>query len=239
MSALPARDIRAARDDRAAAPQLLNIGQLLAKLKPDFPDLTSSKVRFLEDERLLAPARTESGYRKFSARDLERLKLILTLQRDQYLPLKVIRSYLADLDAGRSPSWPGRASADEASILTEERRYTRDELLTEAGATAALLDEAVSASLLPAADLHSDESLAVLKALTELRRYGIEPRHLRAFRSSAEREAGLIETAVQPVLRRRESGSRARGVELAFDLAAQLDVVRTSLIRSGLTKLNG
>ncbi len=101
MSALPARD------DRPQVAPLLNIGQVLAKMKPEFPDLTPSKVRFLEDERLLSPARTQSGYRKFSTEDLDRLRLILTLQRDQYLPLKIIRNYLSDLDSGRSPSWPG------------------------------------------------------------------------------------------------------------------------------------
>ena len=233
MSALPARD------NRAHSAALLNIGQVLAKLKPEFPDLSSSKVRFLEDERLLSPARTESGYRKFSARDLERLKLILTLQRDHYLPLKVIRGYLADVDAGKSPSLPGPSSDIEPSMLSEDRRYTRESLITAAGASSALLDEAVSASLITAADVHGEESFSVLKALVELRKVGIEPRHLRAFRAAAEREAGLLESAVQPVVRRRESGSRARGVEVAIELSAQLDIVRTSLIRAALSKIGG
>ncbi|MFD1713212.1 MerR family transcriptional regulator [Amnibacterium flavum] len=234
MSALPARDLRAP----TAAVTLLNIGQVLAKLKPEFPDLTSSKVRFLEDERLLSPARTESGYRKFSTHDLERLRLILTLQRDQYLPLKVIRGYLADLDAGRSPSWPGRGSAD-GSMLVEEHRYSREELIREAGATPGLLDDAISASLVPPAEVHSDETLGVLKALVELGTVGIEPRHLRSLRTAADREAGLLESAVQPVLRRREPGSRARGVEQALDLATHLEVVRTSLLRAAIGKISG
>lgn len=232
MSALPARD------DRPQVAPLLNIGQVLAKMKPEFPDLTPSKVRFLEDERLLSPARTQSGYRKFSTEDLDRLRLILTLQRDQYLPLKIIRGYLADLDSGRSPSWPG-ADTEESTLLEGDRRLTRDELLAESGSTATLLDDAVSASLLPAADLHPETSLTVLKSLVELRRVGIEPRHLRLVRASAEREAGLVESAVQPTAHRRDPGARARAVEEALELASHLDVVRTGLVRAALQRMSG
>ncbi|HEY8590558.1 MAG TPA: MerR family transcriptional regulator [Naasia sp.] len=217
---------------------LLNIGQVLAKLKPEFPDLSPSKLRFLEEQRLVFPSRTESGYRKFSPRDLERLRLILTMQRDHYLPLKVIRSYLADLDAGKNPAWPGATAPAGPSMLSTERRYTRDELLREATASSALLDEAVAASLLPAGEVYNDDALGVLKALAELRRVGIEPRHLRGFRAAAEREAALLETAVLPVVRRRDGSGRVRGAELAVELAGQLDVVRSSLIRASLDRLS-
>jgi DNA-binding transcriptional MerR regulator len=226
-----------ARSPGVAAPTLLNIGQVLAKLKPEFPDLSPSKLRFLEEQRLVSPARTESGYRKFSPRDLERLRLILTMQRDHYLPLKVIRTYLADLDAGKNPAWPGATAQAAPSMLGSERRLTREELLREAGSTPALLDEAVSASLIPPADTFGEDALGVLKALTELRRVGIEPRHLRGFRAAAEREAGLLESAVLPVIKRRDGASRARGAELALELASQLDVVRASLIRGALDRL--
>ncbi|BDZ47384.1 transcriptional regulator FtsR [Naasia aerilata] len=226
-----------ARSPGAAAPTLLNIGQVLAKLKPEFPDLSPSKLRFLEEQRLVSPARTESGYRKFSPRDLERLRLILTMQRDHYLPLKIIRSYLADLDAGRNPAWPGATAQAAPSMLGSERRLTRDELLREATCPSALLDEAVSASLIPPAETFTEDALGVLKALTELRRVGIEPRHLRGFRAAAEREAGLLESAVLPAIKRRDGASRARGAELALELASQLDIVRASLIRSALDRL--
>jgi hypothetical protein len=159
------------------------------------------------------------------------------MQRDHYLPLKVIRSYLAELDAGRNPAWPGAAAQATPSMLTAERRYSREELLKEASAPAALLDEAVSASLLQPGDTFSDDALGVLKALAELRRVGIEPRHLRGFRAAAEREAGLLESAVLPAIRRRDGASRARGAELALELAAQLDIVRGSLIRGALERL--
>jgi DNA-binding transcriptional MerR regulator len=99
----------AARARVPGAAPLLSIGQVLARLTPEFPDLTPSKLRFLEEQGLVSPARTESGYRKFGAGDLDRLRLILSMQRDYYLPLKVIRSYLDDLDAGLSPTLPGGA----------------------------------------------------------------------------------------------------------------------------------
>ena len=94
---------------------LLSIGQVLAKLNPEFPDLTPSKLRFLEERQLVAPARTDSGYRKFSPSDMDRLRFVLTMQRDHYLPLKVIRGYLAELDAGRTPELPGGAPASRTS----------------------------------------------------------------------------------------------------------------------------
>ena len=216
---------------------LLSIGQVLAKLNPEFPDLTPSKLRFLEERQLVAPARTESGYRKFSSTDMERLRFVLTMQRDHYLPLKVIRGYLAEMDAGRTPELPGGGVA-APSMLSSERRLTRDELIREAGANAMLLQDAVSASLIVPADHFGDDALAVLTSLVELQRSGIEPRHLRGFRAAAERELGLIENALMPVARRKDSSSRARAAEMAREIAGQLEIVRSSLIRSALTRLD-
>jgi DNA-binding transcriptional MerR regulator len=229
----------------SAAPQarvpggstLLSIGQVLAKLNPEFPDLTPSKLRFLEERQLVAPARTESGYRKFSSTDMDRLRFVLTMQRDHYLPLKVIRGYLSEMDAGRTPELPGGGAA-APSMLSSERRFSRDELIREAGANAMLLGDAISASLIVPADLFGEDVLAVLKSLVELQRSGIEPRHLRGFRAAAERELGLIENALMPVARRKDSSSRARAAEMAREIAGQLEIVRSSLIRSALTRLD-
>jgi DNA-binding transcriptional MerR regulator len=215
---------------------LLSIGQVLARLGPEFPDLSPSKLRFLEERQLISPARTEAGYRKFSAADLDRLRFVLTMQRDHYLPLKVIRGYLDELDAGRQPAIPG-GGAQAPSMLPSVRRYTRDELIREAGATVMLMGDAVSASLILPADLFGDEALSVLRALVELQKSGIEPRHLRGFRAAAERELGLIESALIPVARRKDASSRAKAAELAREIAGQLEVVRGSLIRSALSKL--
>lgn len=221
----------------SAGSHLLSIGQVLAKLGPEFPDLSPSKLRFLEERQLISPARTESGYRKFSPSDLERLRFVLTLQRDHYIPLKVIRGYLADLDAGRTPELPGGAAATP-SMLASERRLTREELVREAGATPLLLGDAITASLIVAADVYGDDALAVLRSLVELQRSGIEPRHLRGFRAAAERELGLIESALMPVSRRQDAASRARAAEMAREIAGQLEVVRSSLIRSALSRLD-
>src|SRR5690606_3675179 len=137
---------------------LLSIGQVLAKLNPEFPDLTPSKLRFLEERQLVSPARTDSGYRKFSPADLERLRFVLTMQRDHYLPLKVIRGYLDEMDAGRTPELP--KGPPRPSMLSSERRFTREELIREAGAHAMLLGDAVSASLILASDVYGEDSLA-------------------------------------------------------------------------------
>jgi DNA-binding transcriptional MerR regulator len=220
-----------------ASSQLLSIGQVLARLSPEFPDLSPSKLRFLEERQLITPSRTESGYRKFSPTDLERLRFVLSMQRDYYLPLKVIRGYLDDLDAGREPVLPGGATVAAPSMLPSDRRLTREELIKEAGATPPLMNDAVTASLVVAADYYGDDALSVLRALVELQRSGIEPRHLRGFRAAAERELGLIESALIPVSRRKDTASRAKAGELAREIAGQLEVVRSSLIRSALGRL--
>ncbi|MFN4001564.1 MerR family transcriptional regulator [Microcella sp.] len=231
---MAARSAAASRPSTAGG--LLSIGQVLAKLSPEFPDLTPSKLRFLEEQQLVSPTRTESGYRKFSAADVDRLRFILTMQRDHFLRLKVIRGYLDDIEAGRTP--PLLASgAVPTTILATERRYTRGELAREAGASPTLLTDAISASLLAAADTYGEDAVHVLRALVELQRSGIEPRHLRGFRAAAERELGLIESALIPVSRRNDPSSRAKAAELAREIAGQLEVVRSSLIRSALGKL--
>ncbi|MCU1545103.1 MAG: MerR family transcriptional regulator [Homoserinimonas sp.] len=230
---------RAAAHERgSSSPSLLSIGQVLARLTAEFPDLTPSKLRFLEERQLISPARTESGYRKFSSTDLDRLRFVLTMQRDHYLPLKVIRGYLDDLDAGRQPELPGTGTVAAPSMLSTERKYKRDELVREAGASPQLLSDAVSSSLLVASDVYGEDALAVLRSLVELQRTGIEPRHLRGFRAAAERELGLIESALIPVARRKDASSRAKASDLAREIAGQLEIVRSSLIRSALSRLD-
>jgi DNA-binding transcriptional MerR regulator len=209
---------------------------VLARLKPDFPDLSNSKLRFLEERQLVTPVRTESGYRKFSPDDVERLRFILGLQRDHYLPLKVIRQHLDDLDAGRPVNLP--TGAAPSSMLGGARRVSRDELMAESGATAALVDDAVGSSLIPAAEFFGDDSVKMMTALVELSKSGIEPRHLRALRAAAERELGLIESAVASSARRRDAAGRARVAEMAREISEQLEVVRSSLIRTALGRLD-
>ncbi len=152
----------AARSTPARTPGLLSIGQVLARLTPEFPDLTNSKLRFLEEQGLVQPSRTESGYRKFSPADVERLRTVLGMQRDHYLPLKVIRSYLHDLDAGLSPALPGGTPVPTVSMLDQERRYSRAELVRESGATAPLLGDAITAGVLMPAEVYGEEAVQVM-----------------------------------------------------------------------------
>jgi DNA-binding transcriptional MerR regulator len=220
--------------ERSASAGLLSIGQVLARLSPEFPNLTSSKLRFLEVQGIVTPTRTDSGYRKFSQDDLERLRLALTLQRDHYMPLVVIREYLADVDAGRDPAPP---AAVPPSIVPAPRRYRREELLAAAGAAPQLLNDAISTGVLVSGEVYTEQSVALLRALVALDRHGIEPRHVRALRQNAERDVSLVESALAPLLRRTDSASRGRAGEIAPELAKRLDEVRAIFVRSALDRL--
>jgi DNA-binding transcriptional MerR regulator len=223
--------------ERSASAGLLSIGQVLARLTPEFPTLTSSKLRFLEVQGIVSPTRTESGYRKFSQADLDRLRLALTLQRDHYMPLGVIREYLEDVDAGRDPS--PQSTMPPPSIVAAPRRYRRAELLTAAGAAPQLLNDAISTGVLAGSDAYTDQHVALLRALVALDRHGIEPRHVRALRQNAERDVALIESAIAPVLRRTDAASRGRAGEVGTELAKRLDEVRGIFIRTALDRLLG
>lgn len=219
--------------ERSSSAGLLSIGQVLARLSPEFSDLSASKLRFLEGQGIVTPTRTESGYRKFSPADLERLRLALTLQRDHYLPLVVIREYLADVDAGREPATPTAVP----SIVPAPRRYRREELLAASGAAPQLLNDAISTGVLVATDAYNDQSVALLRALVALDRHGIEPRHVRTLRQGAERDVALIESALAPLLRRTDASSRGRAGETAAELAKRLEDVRGIFIRAALDRL--
>jgi len=218
--------------ERVAPAGLLSIGQVLARLAPEFSQLTSSKLRFLEVQGIVSPSRTESGYRKFSAHDVERLRTALILQRDHYLPLSVIREHLDEAEA-KGQSW---ADIVPRSIAPAGRRHRRDELLARTGATPQLLNEAISAGLIVAAESYSDQVSSLLSSLVALARHGIEPRHLRSLRQHAEREASLIESALSTLLRRTDAPSRGRAAELAPELATHIDEVRGVMVRQALER---
>ncbi len=208
----------------------LSIGQVLARLTPEFPQLSTSKLRFLEVQGIVTPTRTESGYRRFTSADVERLRTALTLQRDHYLPLAVIREHLDE-------QGDDSAIVPPPSIVPTARRYKRSEVLKAAGAPAALLDDAVSAGLLPAADSFDDRSLALLRSLVSLSDHGIQPRHLRAMRQAAERDVALVESALRPLLRRPDAGSRSKAHELAPELLRRLAELRAAYVQHALDDL--
>jgi DNA-binding transcriptional MerR regulator len=222
---------------------LMSIGEIIGLLRPDFPDVTISKIRFLESEGLVDPARTPSGYRKFSHADVERLRYVLSAQRDHYLPLRVIKAQLEALDRGdvprRGPRRPGPVGAADVGDL-RAARLTREQLIEQAGIDAELLDQLEEYGLIEPrrrdGTFDTDaRSMAVLASA--LRSFGLEPRHLRTFRTAAEREAGLIEQLVSPLLRQRSLDARVRAQELARevgDLSLQLHaaLVHAALGRS-------
>jgi len=215
-----------------AGQALLSIGQVLELLQGDFGDLSPSKLRFLEEQKLVTPERTKSGYRKFSQAHIERLRLILTLQRDHYLPLRVIADVLDDIDAGRDPVIPGAASRTASSILAPRRLLGRDELQRLTGANSRFIGEAIAAGLLPAAEVFPHECIAELTALVKLAEQGVTPRHLRAMRMAAERDAELLLQAVEA--RGNRSGTPS-GVEGSLELAELLETVRGGVLRRRLS----
>lgn len=220
----------AAPRGRSSSAGHLSIGQVLARLTPEFPDLSASKLRYFEEQGLVTPLRTEAGYRKFSPADVARVRTALMLQRDHDFKLARIREYLDSHAAGVEVSLP-------PSILEAPRRYRRDELLAAASAPAALLDEAVSAGLVAAADTYDERALTLLRALVALDAHGIQPRHVRGMRQAAEREVALVGSALAPLLRRADAPSRARAHEVAPELLRRLDEVRAAFITTALDRL--
>jgi DNA-binding transcriptional MerR regulator len=218
----------------------LSIGAVLARLRPDFPDVTISKIRFLESEGLVRPARTESGYRQFTEADVTRLRFVLSAQRDHYLPLKVIKEQLdaADDDGARARPLvvvEGLPTADD--FATPDRPpLSRDDLLAEAGVDADLLAELEQFGLIrpTAAGSYDADAVAVAVTVRALTGFGIEPRHLRAFRASADREVGLLAQIVAPLYRQRDPGAKARADEMGRELAALSVALHTLLVKAGL-----
>ena len=220
------------------ARSLMSIGEVLQTLRGDFPDVTISKIRFLESEGLVEPARTPSGYRKFSHQDVDRLRYVLSAQRDQYLPLRVIKEHLDAIDRGLDvPSQPRGRGSDLSGGDNSEIRLSRSELIKAAGIDADLLDQIEDFGLVArrAGSAHYDgDALAVACTIAEMRAYGLEPRHLRAFRTGAEREAGLVEQVVAPLLRQRDPEARARAEEVAREMGALSVRLHTALVRTAL-----
>lgn len=224
----------AARAAEASAEAgLFSIGQVLERLQGEFGDLTPSKLRFLEEQGLVTPQRTKSGYRKFSQQHVERLRLILTLQKDHYLPLKVIAEVLEEMDAGRDPVIPGASNRSASSILVPQRLLSREELQRLTGASARFLGEAIAAGLLPAAEVFPHEAVTELTALLKLSELGLTPRHLRNMRAAAERDAELIAQAVGA--RGVRSGTPG-ATETSLELVELIETARKGVLRRRLTR---
>lgn len=231
----------------SGAPVIFNIGEVLAQLLEDFPSVTASKIRFYEEKGLIAPQRTPAGYRQFRDADVERLRFVLALQRDHYLPLKVIREYLEAIDEGRTPENlpPGVSIAPRmvndsmnAQANGRTRRLTQDQLLQESGSSESLLESMLSYGLIEADHgVFDDHALKIAKACSDLSVHGLEPRHLRPFLVAAEREFGLVERAVAPLSSRKDGTSAVRAAETAREIADLCLGLHSALIQARISDM--
>ena len=226
----------------------LNIGEVLSELKDEFPRVTASKIRFLEDKGLIIPQRTSAGYRKYSSSDVRRLRFILSVQRDQYLPLKVIKDHLDAVDRGEAPeALPGGAPAapqlvnsDMAEAVERKTRLVSlSELQGLSGASDELVDELLKFGLVEAqGGLFDSNCIKVTKSAVLLASHGVEPRHLRQFRTAADREFSLIETIVGNEMRKPEVSARARAAEEAQEISRQCLEIHEALVQRAISQLD-
>src|SRR5215472_14865177 len=216
MSAQPAREY-------------LGIGEVLTLLRGEFPDISISKIRFLESEGLIEPARSPSRYRKFDAADVERLRYILTAQRDEYLPLRVIKERLVP-SGGERAAGGGAGTAGGGSL-------SRRELLAAAEIDDEQLAELETFGLVRRVGrVYGPNALQVASAAAALGRYGVEARHLRAVRAAVEREISFIEQVVAPTLRQRNPEARGRAARTAREIAALTLRLHGALVEAALAE---
>ncbi|WP_175510299.1 MerR family transcriptional regulator [Micromonospora phaseoli] len=231
----------------------MSIGEVLAQLRADFPDVTISKLRFLEAEGLVEPQRTAAGYRKYGWDDVARLRFVLTAQRDQYLPLRVIREQLAQWDAdgaaaersrpalvavGPDGEVPGRAAQP---VESAQVRLDRTELVARSGLDESTLGELERLGLVVSdpPGWYDADALIIAEAVAGLAAYGFQPRHLRGFRTAADREVGLFAQLVAPLARQSDPAARARAAETARELVALSQQLHAALVRVGLRSTLG
>jgi DNA-binding transcriptional MerR regulator len=249
---------------------------VLGQLRADFPDVTISKIRFLESEGLVQPERTAAGYRQFSAADVQRLRYVLTAQRDHYLPLRVIKEHLDAMDRGEHESPPdgrperlteklterltdGHRSRSPRSLVgvpsqapydppgpedldaADSVRMTQEELLAAAGIGRTALTELEQFGLVRPgpAGFYDSDAVLVARTAQAMTDFGLEPRHLRAFRASADREVGLLAQIVSPMSRQRDPDARARADEVVRELAMLSVRLHALLVKSGLRSATG
>ena len=241
-----------------AQARAMSIGAVLELLRQDFPDISISKIRYLEDQGLVEPERTAAGYRKFTPGHVDRLRYVLGVQRDHYMPLRVIREHLDAVDQGlEAPVGPYGAGVAQgpyrgAPRLVEavpdlpeahhepRRRFSRGQLLVAAEIDAGMLADLESHGLVsarPAGHFDAD-AVAVARVAGELAAFGLEPRHLRPFRTAADREAGLIEQVTNP-LRRRGEGRSAQAEDVAEELTALVVQLHAALLKAALERGQG
>lgn len=239
----------------------MTIGEVLGQLRGEFPDITVSKIRFLESEGLIEPARSPSGYRKFAHADVERLRFILAAQRDEYLPLRVIKERLDSGDTGPPSQLAARRRARRtaprtlvatAPVVSSAGGHSRDDVAVEVRLTRRQLLDATGIAPAQLAELeefglvrrhggyYDGDALTIARTAMELRVFGFEARHLRIVKAAAEREIGLIDQAVAPMLRQRGPEAHIRAEEVAREIAMLSTRLHSALVSLGLREsLNG
>jgi DNA-binding transcriptional MerR regulator len=240
--------------ERARAPEspsrprkALTIGSVCKILQGEFDDISISKIRYLENQKLLSPRRTAGGYRLYSQSDVERLRTILRMQRDEFLPLRVIRQELAagrDVDLGGGDR-PSGSAVRRAILVNSSNAYmTIDELVEETGAREELVREleefgVISADRRDGQPVYDETDREIVRTASELSRFGVAARNLRVFRSSADREANLLETLLGASLRSRNPQRRKDAVESLENLAATVSHLKHLLLIRDLRRLTG
>jgi DNA-binding transcriptional MerR regulator len=223
-----------------------SIGQVLTALSGEFPDISISKIRFLESEGLISPQRAASGYRRYAEHDVERLRYVLSVQREHYLPLKVIREHLELMDKGQTPPEP-KTLADSPTAAAppttpapppaapkQALRLSRADLLEASGLTDAELVELERTGIVTprrGGTYYGRDALTLAIAARRLGEYGIDGRHLRAFKMSADREVGLVEQAIAPHVRRAGGNKDVSGEVTQLVISFHAALVRTAMER--------
>ncbi len=236
-------------DGAAASGKAMTIGAVCKSLKPEFPDVSISKIRYLEDQRLLTPRRTPGGYRMYSVREVARLRTILRLQRDEFLPLRVIRQELASgrgaseaVSAGRADGRPVRRSA--VTVSDRGNLYGLEDVLEDTRADAKLVSDleeygVIKGEVRAGVRYYDETEREIIRAVTELARHGVGGRNLRVFRTSADREAALLEQILAPALRSRDPDKRKEAIETLENLVAVATHLKHLLLIRDLRKIAG
>ncbi|HZK36302.1 MAG TPA: MerR family transcriptional regulator [Aeromicrobium sp.] len=231
----------------------LSIGKVIDELGAEFPELSITKIRYLESEGLIEPERTSSGYRKFSYSDVERLRFILRHQRDKFWPLGHIRQVLEDMDQGIVPpetvggavavpnlvlAGDGLPNAGSFAAGRSQIRLSRAEILDSAGISEEMLDAIEQYGLVSRRKkqtYYDGAALSIAATVAEFAKLGLEPRHLRIFKTAADREIGLFDQIVSPVTKHKEPDAKLRVEEMVANLAALSVRLHTLLVRNGLS----
>jgi DNA-binding transcriptional MerR regulator len=223
----------------------VTIGTVCKALQQEFPDISISKIRYLEDQKLLSPRRTQGGYRLYTQSDIQRLRTILRLQRDEFLPLRVIRQELAGGRAEREVASPGDGrSLRRASVAERDpgALYSLEDVVEETGAEATLVRELVDFGVIKGevrggVRYYDETEREIVRAVSELARYGVGGRNLRVFRSSADREAQLLQSILAPALRSRNPERRKEAIEALENLASVTTHLKHLLLIRDLRKI--